>query len=60
VHTRTTGSSRSRLPPSVVRVLSFDQHLHPDWTEWTTDEARALGTRFGLMSATWALPATEE
>jgi hypothetical protein len=24
------------LPPSVVRVLSFDQHLHPDWTEWTT------------------------
>lgn len=38
----------------------YGRHLDHDWTKWTTDEARALFERFGLTSATWALPATEE
>jgi hypothetical protein len=34
----------------------YGRHLDPEWTKWTTDEARALFQRFGLTSPTWALP----
>ncbi len=38
----------------------YGRHLDPNWTKWSTDEARALFERFGLTSPTWALPATAE
>lgn len=38
----------------------YGRHLDPDWTKWTTEEARALFERFGLTGPTWALPVTPE
>lgn len=34
----------------------YGNHLNPEWTKWTTDEARAIFERFGLTSAIWQLP----
>ena len=34
----------------------YGRHLNPDWTKWSTDEARALFERFGLAGPIWHLP----
>lgn len=60
---------RHAIPRGDVQPLSkvwafaqawYDRHLDPDWTKWTTEEARELFQRFGLTGPTWALPATTE
>lgn len=38
----------------------YGRHLDPEWTKWTTEEARALFARFGLAGRIWELPGTAE
>lgn len=61
--------ARHAIPRGDVQPLSnvwafaqawYGRHLDPDWTKWTTEEARALFGRFGLTGPTWALPVTPE
>ncbi len=37
----------------------YGNHLNPEWTKWTTDEARAIFERFGLTGPIWQLPETK-
>jgi hypothetical protein len=50
---------------SVATVWAFarawyGRHLDPAWTKWTTEEAQALFSRFGLTGPIWTLPASAE
>ncbi len=60
---------RHALPRGDVQPVSkvwafaqawYGRHLDPEWTKWTTDEARTIFARFGLEGPIWALPSTEE
>lgn len=57
---RRHGIARGDVQP-IERIWAFarvwyGRHLSPDWTKWTTDEARALFARFGLIGPIWHLP----
>lgn len=61
--------TRHAMPRGDVRSLAtvwefaqawYGRHLDPQWTKWTTEEARALFARFGLTGPIWALPETAE
>jgi hypothetical protein len=61
--------ARHAIPRGDVQPLStvwsfarawYGRHLDPQWTKWSTAEARALFARFGLTSPIWALPVSEE
>ncbi len=57
---RRHGIARGDVQP-IERVWEFARvwygnHLNPEWTKWTTDEARAIFERFGLTGPTWHLP----
>jgi len=38
----------------------YGRHLDEDWRKWTTDEARGIFNRFGLIDPIWYLPSTSE
>ncbi|MEM9557998.1 MAG: alkylmercury lyase family protein [Acidobacteriota bacterium] len=38
----------------------YGNHLSPQWTKWTVDEARVIFRRFGLSGPIWDLPAGGE
>jgi hypothetical protein len=49
---------------SISRIWQFakvwyENHLNPDWTKWTNQEARDIFDRFGLTGPIWEVPATE-
>lgn len=37
----------------------YGQHLNPDWTKWTVDEARDIFQRHGLTHPVWEMPRSE-
>ncbi len=54
------GIARGDVQP-IGRIWEFarvwyDNHLSPDWTKWTTDDARAIFERFGLTGPIWRMP----
>lgn len=57
------GIPRGDVQP-IERVWEFARvwygnHLNPEWTKWTTNEARAMFESFGLTGPTWRLPETK-
>ncbi len=62
-------SRRHAIPRGDVQSLKtvwafaqawYGRHLDPQWTKWTTAEARAMFNQFGLTGPIWALPSSPE
>ena len=61
--------ARHHIPKGDVRPIDviwqfskkwYGNHLNPEWTKWTSEEARALFAEFGLTHSVWDLPMTKE